>query len=43
MKFSVIIPLYNKAPYIQGKLNSVLTQTVQDFEIVLVDEVDLSV
>jgi glycosyltransferase involved in cell wall biosynthesis len=35
--FSVIIPLYNKELYIQKAIQSVLNQTVSDFEIIVVD------
>ena len=34
--FSVIIPLYNKAKYINSALYSVLSQSIQDFEIIVI-------
>lgn len=35
---SVVIPLYNKGPYIARALSSVLTQNMQDFEVIIVDD-----
>ena len=38
MRFSVIIPLYNKAPYVAKAVGSVLAQTFADYELVIVDD-----
>lgn len=37
-KFSVIIPLHNKAPYVHKALDSVMAQTFTDFELIIVDD-----
>ncbi|HCW08311.1 MAG TPA: hypothetical protein DGG95_13205 [Cytophagales bacterium] len=36
--FSIIIPTYNRAGFIRKTIESVLTQTFQDFEIIVVDD-----
>ena len=36
--FSVIIPLYNKAPYVATAIESVLGQTYRDFEVIVIDD-----
>lgn len=38
MKFSIIIPLYNKQHYIRRTLESVLSQTYTDFEVIVVND-----
>ena len=37
-KISVVIPLFNKGPYIARTLDSILIQTFQDFEVIVVDD-----
>ena len=38
MRFSVIIPLYNKAPYVEKAICSVLSQTFTDYELIVMDD-----
>ena len=37
-RFSVIMPLYNKAPYVRKAAESVVAQTCKDWELVVVDD-----
>ena len=37
-RFSVIMPLYNKAPYVHKAVESVVGQTYRDWELVVVDD-----
>ena len=38
MKFSIIIPLYNKAPYVRKALETVCAQTYRDYEIIVIND-----
>lgn len=38
MKFSIVIPVYNVAPYLHECLNSVIAQTYTDWEAICVDD-----
>ncbi|MGU0039174.1 glycosyltransferase family 2 protein [Citrobacter freundii complex sp. 2025EL-00176] len=38
MRFSIIIPLYNKGQYISKTLESLFKQTFQDFEVIVVND-----
>lgn len=38
MQFSVIIPLYNKAPYVAKAIRSVLAQSFKDYELIVIDD-----
>ncbi len=38
VQISIVIPLYNKAPYIKRAIDSVFAQTFQDFELVVVND-----
>ena len=38
MKFSVVIPLYNKEKYIRQAIESILAQSFRDFEILIIDD-----
>ena len=36
--FSIIIPVYNKEQYIQRCINSIITQTYTDFEVIIIND-----
>ncbi len=35
---SIIVPNYNHAPYLRKRLDSILSQTIQDFEVIILDD-----
>lgn len=35
---SVVLPNYNHAPYLEQRINSILNQTYQDFELIILDD-----
>lgn len=37
-RFSIIVPLYNKAPYVRRALDSIISQTYTDWELIIVDD-----
>ncbi len=37
-KFSVIVPLYNKAPYVRKALESIVSQTYKDWECIVIND-----
>jgi hypothetical protein len=38
LKVSIVVPLYNKAPYVERALHSIRAQTLGDFEVIVVDD-----
>ena len=38
MTISIIVPNYNHAPYLKQRIDSILNQTYQDFELILLDD-----
>lgn len=38
VRFSVVIPVYNRAKYVRQAIDSVLTQTFTDYEVIAVDD-----
>lgn len=37
-KFSIIVPLFNKAPYVKKSLDSIMSQTYNEWECIIVDD-----
>ena len=37
-KVSIVVPVYNTAPYLRQAIDSILAQTFTDFELILIDD-----
>ena len=37
-KVSVLIPVFNNAPYLKAAIDSILVQTFDDFELLVIDD-----
>mgnify|MGYP002117280889 FL=1 len=37
-KFSVVMPVYNVEKYLRNSIQSILNQTISDYELILVDD-----
>ena len=37
-KFSIIVPLYNKAPYVRKSLDSIFAQTYKNYQVIVIDD-----
>jgi O-antigen biosynthesis protein len=38
MRFSIVIPVYNRPKFIREAIDSVFAQTFQDFELIIMDD-----
>lgn len=38
MRFSIVVPLFNKAPHVERALRSVFAQSIEDWELIVVDD-----
>lgn len=38
MKVSVLMPVYNREAYVKEAIESILSQTYEDFELIIIDD-----